>query len=460
MVRSAPLRVLVLLALAALACGGPERPHGIVLLVIDTLRADGLSAYGNPRPTTPNIDRLAEEGVLFEQAISHTSWTLPGFVGLLSGSYPTRRVFEHRLSRSLVEDLAAAGYATAAFTEGGYVSAHFGIDRGFGEFRELEGKVHLFGPDAPRKGPGGGGVAATFDAASAWLRANAARPFCLLVHTYEVHMPYLDRGLAEGLEPGGLPEVFNQRVLGAVRRGDVIVGDTERAYVRALYEGGVAATDHEVGRLLDLLAELGVADRTVVVLTADHGEELGERTPTRLGMHGDALYDTLLRVPLVVRDPLHERAVQRVSAQVRLVDVMPTILDLAGLPPPADVDGRSLVPLLRGAPDGDRPAYAEIPHPQSQLARRLAWRAQGWKLIVNVAPLAPGEAPSELYHLADDPLETNDLSAREPARKEALLERLRAQREAIDRAGRPVLGADSDAPPALRAQLRALGYAQ
>jgi arylsulfatase A-like enzyme len=282
----------------------------------------------------------------------------------------------------------------------------------------------------------------------------------VLVHTYEVHMPYHHREHAAGLERGRLPERFDQRALGAVRRGKLAIGDTELAYVRALYQGGVAAVDHEVGGLLELLDELELSARTLVVLTSDHGEELGERAATRVGMHGDLLYDVLLRVPLVVRDPRLGPPGRRVAQQVRLVDVFPTILELAGLAPPADADGRSLVPLLRGAPDGERPAYAELAHPQSQLARRLAWRAEGWKLIVNVAPLARDEAPSELYRLADDPLETTDLAARESARKEALLARLRAQRDAIDHAGRPVLGAAPDAPPALRERLRALGYAE
>ena len=455
-------RSLLLLAAAALCleCGRPEPPHGIVLIVLDTLRADGLSIYGNPRSTSPHIDRLAEQGVLFEQAVSHASSTLPGFVGLLSGSYPTARVFDRTLLRSLVEPLAGAGYLTAAFTEGGYASPHFGLDRGFASFEAEEGKVHLLGTGPTPLRDGDGGVARTFGAARDWLRAHASQRFFLLVHTYEVHVPYLRREYAEGLPTGNLPETYPVATVRAVQDGTIPVGATEVAYVRALYDGGVAAADREVGQLLELLDQLGVGDRTLVVLTADHGEELGERTPQRLGMHGAMLYDTLLRIPLIIRDPLARAPVRRVANQVRLVDVMPTILDRAGLPLPAPIDGRSLVPLMAGSERGERLAYAEVSDPDSALPRRIAVREGGWKLVVNLPPLPEGEPASEFYRVSGDPLELHDLAAAEPTRKDAYLQLLRAQREAIDRAGRPRLGLDEDVPSDLREQLRALGYVQ
>jgi arylsulfatase A-like enzyme len=177
-------------------------------------------------------------------------------------------------------------------------------------------------------------------------------------------------------------------------------------------------------------------------------------------MHGDTLYDSALHIPLVVGDPQHPVARRRVASQVRLVDVLPTILELARVAPPPDLDGRSLVPLLRGADGADRDAYAELAHPQSNLVRRVALREGGWKLILNIAPLAPGERSAELYRLADDPLERRELSAAEPARKEEMLERLETAREAIERAGRARFDGDAAAPGLLREQLRALGYAQ
>ncbi|HTY18487.1 MAG TPA: sulfatase [Myxococcota bacterium] len=441
-------------------CSRPApAPHGIVLIVLDTLRADGLSAYGNPRPTSPHIDRLAQQGVLFEQAVSHASSTLPGFVGLLSGSYPTARVYDRGLLlHSLVEALAGAGYTTAAFTEGGFVSRYFGVDRGFATFEAKEGKVHLQGADVDARADEAGGVEKTFDAAMTWLRAHASERFFLLVHTYEIHMPYLQRAYAEKLPRGSLPETYRVDTAEAVTSGSIPVGATEVAYVRALYDSGVASADRQVGRLLGLLDELGIADRTLVALTADHGEELGERTPRRLGMHGLLLYDTLLRIPLIIRDPLVGSPPRRIASQVRLVDVMPTLLDRAGVALPPEIDGRSLAPLLRGSAQDERLAYSEISDPDSALLRRIAVREGGWKLIVNLPPLSDGDVPSELYRVSDDPLELHDLSSAEPARKDSLFALMRAQRESIDRSGRARLAVDENAPDALRERLRALGY--
>lgn len=457
--RGARLAALVLVAMAAVSCTrGEPTPRGVVLIVLDTLRADGLSAYGNPRATSPRIDALAAEGVLFERAYSNASWTLPAFVGLLTGSYPSAAVFQGtRLVRSLVEPLRAAGFATAAFTEGGYVSPHFGMERGFDTFRSLEGKIQLHGVDVRPGDAGQGGLERTFESARGWLREHAEQPFFLLIHTYEVHMPYLRRTYAEGMQRGILGEVYSFDDARRVRSEPV--GDTEVEYVRALYDGGVAAADREVGRTLDLLGELGVADRTLVVLTSDHGEELGEREPLRLGMHGHALYDSLLHVPLIVRDPTRAGGGRRVSAQVRLVDVMPTILDRLGVAVPGAGDGRSLLPLLDDAGAEDRPVYAEMLHPNSvtPLIRRVALRDGRWKLIVNAPPLAPGEPPAELYDVVADALETNNLAARQPDTKQALAERLRIQREAIQQRG--LAGVDHGTiGNDVREQLRALGY--
>jgi choline-sulfatase len=448
------------LLLPSAGCGRNERPRGIVLVVIDTLRADHLSAYGNPRPVSPHIDALARNGVLFEDAFTHAPWTLPAFVGLLSGSYPSRRVFDRRLEVSEVEALRDAGFATAAFTEGGFVSSYFGIDRGFQTFEAREAAVHLQGADVAEHPGAPGGIEHTFAAAGAWLRAHSDRRFFLMVHTYEVHVPYLRTDLAQGLPRGTLPHaVYDIPTVGAVASGRIPVGPVEVAYVRALYDGGVAAADRAVGGLLELLDTLGIADSTLVVLTADHGEELGERRASRLGMHGDYLYDTLLHIPLIMRGPGVRLHGGRVATQVRLIDVMPTILDLAGVPLPAYADGRSLVPLLDGTEGPPRPDYAEVTPPESPgVPRRVALRDGEHKLIVNLPPLAPGEVPAELYDLASDPHETHNLAATDPALEDALAAQLRQHREALGHRGHAAMATDTDVPSDLHDQLRALGY--
>jgi arylsulfatase A-like enzyme len=448
------------LALFACACGAPpapEPPAGVVLIVLDTLRADGLSAYGNPRPTSPAIDRLAQEGVLFEQVVSHAAWTLPGFIGLLTGRYPSEAVFgEGRLRASLVEPLRRAGFVTAAFTEGAYVSEHFGMDRGFEDFWEHPSKVRV--PAAGGRDAEPGGVERTFAAAIAWLERNADARFFLMVHTYEPHIPYRRRDFAEGLPPGRLPgPTYEVGYAGAIRQGELRVGRTEREYVRALYDGGVLASDAQVGRLLAALERLGVAERTVVALTSDHGEDLGGRNPRHLGLHQHQVYDDLLRVPLIVRDPRRDWPVRRVSAQVRLVDVMPTLLELAGLDAPEALDGRSLVPLMEGRRDPQRLAFAELRTKGGHVA---AVRTERRKLIENLPP-RPRRVPQfEFYDLENDPGEHVNLATDSNARMRELAESLRGQREAIEAAGGVDLDVNDDVDEETRRQLEALGYVE
>jgi arylsulfatase A-like enzyme len=448
-----------LLSAALPACTPADpAPHGIVLVVIDTLRPDRLTVYGHERDTSPALARIAAGGVVFEQAISNSSWTLPAFMGLLSGSYPDRPSHQRKLGRSLVETLRASGRATAAFTEGGYVSASFGLDRGFDRFTAAEAGVRLFSATGKAAPAQSSGVAQTFDGGLAWLREHAGAPFFLLLHTYEVHMPYRHRDFAEALDPGSLPEHYTLEALGGVKRGERPVGATETRYVQALYDGGIRAVDEQVGRLDALLAELDLTDRTLLIVTSDHGEELGERAPERLGVHGAHLYDTLLRIPLILRYPNGIPAGGRISTQVRLVDVLPTALDFAGVAVPDGLDGRSLRPLLEGGDAQDRPAFAEIYRPNSDAVGSLTLRDGGFKLIVNVPPLEPGEPAAELYDVASDPGERDNRAERDPARKDALQGAIRAQRERNAAVG--VTTAAPEPSDQLREQLRALGYVE
>jgi arylsulfatase A-like enzyme len=461
----ARLAALAAVALAAAACGPPEPPadppHGIILVAVDTLRADGLSTYGNPRPTSPAIDGLAADGVRFERALSHAPWTYPGFVGLLAGSYPSPRVLspDRSLARSLVEPLRDAGIATAAFTEGAYVSRRFAMDRGFADFVEEVGPVHLQRPD---EHPGQANAERTFGAAIDWLRANGDRRFFVMIHTYEVHIPYRHREYAESLPPGSLGPTYEPPTALEVRRGTRPAGETELAYVRALYDGGVRSVDRQVERLLAALRETGLADRTLIALTSDHGEDLGERDPRFLGWHGHRLFDEVLHVPLILHDPRFRWPVRRVKPQVRLIDVMPTLLDLAHVPAPTDLDGRSLVPLMLGREREDREAlldYVKLPDWEKLRPHEVGVSNGRLKLITG-PPSGGGRGRSfELYDLADDPGERSNLAEARYDERERLLQRVRALRTGLHRQGESPTAVDPGVPDELRERLRALGYA-
>ncbi len=458
---SGPRRCALLLLAAVgigVACGAPRdrELQGAVVIVLDTLRADGLSAYGNPRRTSPHLDALAQEGVLFEQATSHASSTLPGFVGLLSGRYPSARVMDGELRVSLVERLRDAGLRTAAVTEGGFVSSYFGLDRGFQSFVEQEGAVALQIGGVALQQPAGGGIQETFAAARAWLAERASERFFLLVHTYEVHTPYRRLAYAAALERGNLSETFETPDVGRFANDPHLLGPRELAYVRALYDGGVAEADRQVGELRAALRELGLAERTLVVVTSDHGEDLGDREPLRPGTHGHTLYDELLRIPLLVLDPRLERGGARVPGPVRLVDVMPTVLDLLGVAPAPEGEGRSLAALLRGEEASARPAYARIVRRGDRIFKESV-RDGRYKLIRNAFPLEPA---LEVYDLEADPRESQNLAEAREAERMRLEATLRAQRPDPRQDGIARYETAHHVSQALRQRLEALGYAE
>jgi arylsulfatase A-like enzyme len=436
---------------------GPTADHleGVVLLLVDNLRADRLSISGHDRPTTPAVDALARRGVLFEQAVTGAPWTLPAMISLVTGRHPSAAVYgPDRLRTSAVETMREAGVHAAAFTEGGFFSSHFGFDRGFEDHHELATKVKLLAGDQPIDPTTTPGIEATFGAAEAWLRKRREGPFFLLVHTYEPHTPYRRQTFTAGLPSGALGRTLEQSDSNRIHLGEIALGERELAYVSALYDGGVNASDVAVGRLLDLLRQLGIEDRVAVVLTSDHGEDLGGRFPRRAAEHGHSLYDELLRVPLVIANPMEAYPVKRVASQVRLLDVMPTVMDLLSLPPIPDADGRSLPPLMRGKESGGRVAFARATRKGPQ---RASVREGGWKLIAEISE--HGLTSVELYELANDPAEHDHLAASEPERRERMEGLLRAHLAELRSEG--VLDfsvVHGEIPDPLRDQLRALGY--
>ncbi len=454
-------RVVVLLfALALAAACGRGQTHGAIVVVLDTLRADHLGVYGYPRDTSPAIDRLAERGVLFEQAVSPSSWTLPATIALLSGRYVTAEVFSGGLRTSLVETLGAAGIRTAAFTEGGFVSEHFGLDRGFEAWQESEGPVRLVRAGHRTQDGGEGGIEHTFARARQWLRDHGEQPFFLLIHTYEVHTPYRrpPRGGAAGR--GRLGETFEIGDVERVRQGEIELGDTELDYLARLYDGGVAEADRQVGALLADLDLLGLRDRTLVVVTSDHGEDLGARDRRFAADHGHSLYDELTRVPLIFAAPGAPRPGLRIRQQVSLLDVMPTVLAWFGLEVPAGLGGSSLLPALHGTEIEHRPLLMR------QFARsgaslrplRTAWRDGVTKLVLNFPFLEPSAPTVELFDLAADPGERVNVAERRPEARDDRIQQLRQLERVLDAEGLADLRAAGDVPAALRERLESLGY--
>lgn len=390
----------------------------VVVVTLDTLRADRLGCYGFRGVETPNIDALAAEGVLFEQATSTVPLTLPSHASIFTGLIPPRHgvrdnggFFVEKETTTLAERLKDGGYATGAFVGAWVLDSRWGLDQGFDHYSDRfdlsKYKVVNLGT-VQKKGD------EVMDLALEWLEGVKERKFFAWVHLYDPHTPY---------EP---PEPFLSRYRGQ------------------RYVGEVAYTDQVVGRLTSWLKQAGVWDRTVVVLLSDHGESLGEHGENA---HTFFVYDATQAVPLVVRTPWGDRG--RSRAQVSTVDVMPTVLDLVGLSPQPGLDGRSLARLvLHPAAESPGVAYSETYFPRFHYGWQhlRAMRDGKWKYI---------EAPTpELYDVQQDPGETKNVYKAYSRRAEDL----RLLLEKMAGSGVQAAPDETTLDPETLQRLAALGY--
>jgi arylsulfatase A-like enzyme/Tfp pilus assembly protein PilF len=393
----------------------------VLLISIDTLRADHVGAYGFPRPTTPNIDAVAREGVLFKDVHTPVPMTLPAHVSMLTGTLPPthglRDNLQNRLpegSATLAARLKARGFTTGAIVSSFVLDRRFGTGQGFDTYDDRFQAEHKIGDLAERKGD------ETTRVARDWLEGHKNEPFFLFVHFYDPHEPY---------EP---PEPFASQ------------------WKDRPYEGEVAFADHCVGQVLEKLRQLGLHDSTLIVITGDHGEMLGEHGELN---HGFFIYEGALRVPLVVRVPRAPAAPRQVDLPVSLIDIVPTVLSLVGAEVPKDVQGMDLSPWLagRGAGGGARPLYAETVTPTRYYGTSslLGVIVDGWKYIETSRP--------ELYDLRSDPAEAVNLLLREPVRADALGKTLVSILTAAGRAPGPA-PESAALDEAARQRLAALGY--
>ena len=427
---------------------GAERPN-ILLYLIDTLRADHLGAYGYRLPTSPNIDALAADALTFTHALAQASWTRPATGSILTGLYPNGHgaVGLRDGLRPAVPTLAdlvrARGYHTAAVVTNVNVGGGFGFDRGFEEFTYL--------PENEKQPWVHARSDAVNDVVLPWLQAHTEEPFLLYVHVTDPHQPYTPPNrLDERFRNPGLTSPLAgqlQPTRWLLERPDRITPDNLH-FLESLYDGEIAFTDQSFGKIVDQLQRLGLYDRTVIVVMADHGEEFHDHGA--LG-HGYTLYTEQLAVPLIVRLPGARHQARRVSCLARQIDVLPTLLDVLDITPPLALAGRSLLTRV-DAPCLDPESFAQTS--LNEHAERVAVIADGWKWIE--AAEAGGHA--ELFDLATDPGEKRNLADRLPVRAGFGRQAIRqwaaqgALREGV-----------TGPPPTVQAgtmeRLRALGYA-
>ena len=368
-----------------------ERPN-LLLVTIDALRADHLGCYGYRRPTTPALDRLAAEGIRFANAFSNAPMTVPSLPQLFTGRY-----FPQPGAPTLLSSLYASGMpATMAIVRNAYLHAFLTLNA-----RDSFDRLILL--DAWR-------APHISRAALDWIDRRGAGPWALYLHYLDTHTPYTVPGAAatrfvDPAHRGTVGATFTD--IEPAREGRLGAADRQR--VVDLYDGTIRWVDDHVGAVLDGLRERGLLERTMVVVTADHGEELFERGGF---FHGQSLYDELLRVPLLVRLPNGAHAGRVVEPQVGLVDLVPSVADVLGLPLFPGIDGVSWMPLVRGEPAPVRPVFARAANPERPW--RFGVRLPTHKLILTVDP--PEE---QLFDLATDPGERTNRIA-DPSQAHAL----------------------------------------
>jgi arylsulfatase A-like enzyme len=428
-VRRLPVALFWLPLLAFAGCSRPSSgadatvpARNLLLITIDTLRADHVGAYGATRVATPNLDRIAREGALAQHATVQVPLTRPSHLSIFTGRYPAGHGIRDNVAPPLSPDvplmaevLKRAGFRTAGFVSSIVLARPCGLERGFDEFSD---RFDVGQDDArflntiQRRGDVATGEAI------AWLGAHARDRFFMWVHLYDPHDPY---------EPPGKYAV---------------------QYADRPYDGEVAWSDELVGRLLSALSDAGVADQTLVVATSDHGEGLGDHGET---VHGYFVYESTLHVPLVVRGPGVKRGTV-IDAVTRSVDLFPTVMDMLGLKAATpETDGRSLAAGLHGGTLTDEPSFAEslVPLVHYGWSDLRAVRDGRWKYVL--APRA------ELYDLNRDPGELLNLVEREPARARALRAGLERQLSAERRAIGSTPAAATVSPDLLE-KFGALGY--
>ncbi len=453
-IRVPAIAALAIAAIAASALGDESAapaalpvsaPPNLVVLMIDTARADHLGYHAYERPTTPRIDALAAQSVRFMNHYSHSSRTGPAVASLFTGLHPRSHGVVNPIThfnakgtlatdqRTLAEILRERGYRCYGVVGNFNVSRRFGFAQGFDAFDFVRPsrapKLNRSVERLPLQDP--------------------TSPFFLYVHYMDPHSTYaapppFDTAFVDPGYAGPITGAHSQ--LDEIVAGTLVAAAPDRAHLTALYDQELRFLDEQIGHLLDHLDELGVAGETLVVLVADHGEEFWDHGSV---FHGYTLYEEQLRVPFLVRDPRMAEG-RAVDAITRHVDVLPTLLELLGVPAPEKpaLQGRSLASHVRGdgpAP-GDGPVYAQVSIKAAKTVQSYALRVGPWKWIERREPSA-GE---ELYDLASDPGETRNLVNERPEVAERMRREIRDFESALPVARGGLVGLTREEVEAVR----------
>ncbi len=366
-----------------------EETKNVLLISLDTLRADHLGCYGYKRNTSPRIDKFAASYARFDNAFAHSSWTLPSHLSLFTSRYPLETghilgkkwhvIKNSRMAEGIVTiagELKRNRYKTLAVAGGGYMQNVYGFDRGFEEYHSLKANE----PDSLQK---------KVDICSRWIEQNKDLNWFIFFHTFEIHYPYNH-------------EIFKPDS-----------ADGTQAEMIARYDSGILYTDKMIGIIFDKLTELNLLENTLVIILSDHGESFydqftGKAENTQMGLHGHNLYDKLIRVPLIIGGPRITGHGKNIKTLTGLVDIMPTILDYADVDTEAFMRGKSIIPLFNNDSGQHRVHYAEALLDKKPSQESKSLRTINYKYILNGPESKRGES-EEFYDIQTNKNETENI---------------------------------------------------
>jgi len=406
--------------LLQLGCGKHDKPQYIIVILMDAVRPDHLGCYGYDRDTSPRIDRLAADGVVFDDALAQAPWTLPSVATILSSTFPcqhcAKRVEGANVGMkdrevTFVELLAEAGYKTCAMSTAKIFNPALGLSQGFHETTVVGKPGNVLEKVAAIQ---------LSHTAITWLRRNRGDKCFLFIHHYDTHYPYKAGEQCLSRFNPGYEGPYRMRfgdsslrILKMARAGRlaeaVDLTDADVEQIKTLYDCEIVRTDKAIGNLVGSLSTWGCLEKSLIMISADHGEEFLERGSLD---HGQTVYDESIKVPLVVYGPLVIDETGRIDRQVGLIDFGPTILAAAGIEIPPEFEGASLLPYLSSRfelpqeqlrPSG-LPFSCLVSEAVAHRPEKKALRCPPWKLIYD-----PVFGAQELYNLERDPGETENV---------------------------------------------------
>jgi arylsulfatase A-like enzyme len=422
-----------------------EKPRNVILISIDTLRADHLGCYGYTRRTSPTLDRLASQGVIFSDTSSPSPWTLPAHASLLTGKYPSRHALKTHNSYlpadifPLAHILRENGFHTAAIVNSFYLTRKYGLDRGFNDFVYVRERLNQREPSE------------TEQKALEWLSGNGEQPFFLFLHCYDPHSDYCSlqayeeefvRSSYQGTADGTTSQLLEYR------EGLVRLNQEDLKHLINLYDASIRQMDDGMARLLKFLETEQLLGNTLLIVTSDHGEEFLDHGGV---LHGRTQFQELIHVPLIFRGPGVPRSV-KIKQIGSLTDILPTVLRILDIPCPGNIDGVDLGFLWQkdAGRSSERYIFSEADHNNVKDDIKRAVRTERYKLHYDLLTQS-----TQLFDLTRDPREETDIASQKPVLVRSLLGHLQAfmQKERTQQS-QPSL------TPMERERLKSLGYLQ